>query len=138
MIDLGLKDESKAFVKFPKNSDKRLAEKTLVQVLVASKTSKVIRCSLLSTVHAQANAEDSDDASKHQGLQMVKTDMAQVTPHTLKPGFAVSAKVHKLYENGIEVTFLGGMQGTIFADHLGKSNASKYKLGEKVQAVVIS
>lgn len=52
MIDLGLKDESKAFVKFPKNSDKRLAEKTLVQVLVASKTSKVIRCSLLSTVHA--------------------------------------------------------------------------------------
>jgi len=61
-----------------------------------------------------------------------------VTPHTLKPGFAVSAKVQKLYENGLEVTFLGGMTGTIFADHLSKSNASKYKLGEKVQAVVIS
>ncbi len=69
---------------------------------------------------------------------MVKTDMASVTPHTLKPGFAVSGKVAKLYENGLEITFLGGMTGTVFADHLSKANASKYKLGEKVQALVIS
>jgi ribosomal protein S1 len=69
---------------------------------------------------------------------MVKTDMAQVTPHTLKPGFAVSGKVQKLYENGLEISFLSGMTGTVFADHLSKSNATKYKLGEKVQALVIS
>ena len=64
--------------------------------------------------------------------------MAEVTPHTLKPGFIVSAKVQKLYSNGIEVSFLGGMTGTIFADHLAKSQATKYKPGEKLQAIVIS
>jgi len=63
---------------------------------------------------------------------MVKTDLAQVTPHTLKPGFLVSAKVQKLYENGLELTFLGGMTGTVFADHLSKAASTKYKLGEKV------
>lgn len=30
------------------------------------------------------------------------------------------------------------MTGTIFADHLGKSNPSKYKMGEKLTAMVIS
>jgi hypothetical protein len=64
MIDLGLKDESKAFVKFPKNTEKRLTEKTLVQVLVASKTSKLIRCSLL-TNNTASSVEDEDDATKH-------------------------------------------------------------------------
>jgi ribosomal protein S1 len=61
-----------------------------------------------------------------------------VTPHTLKPGFSVNAKVQKLYANGIEVSFLGGMTGTIFADHIAKANPGKYKIGEKVQALVIS
>ena len=55
-----------------------------------------------------------------------------MTPHTLKPGFIVSAKVQKLYSNGVEVSFLGGMVGTIFEDHLAKSNATKYKMGEKL------
>lgn len=123
-------------MKFPKNSEKRLTEKSLVQVLVASKTSKLIRCSLLT--NASVPGVEEEDDSKHQGVQMVKTDMASVTPHTLKPGFAVSGKVAKLYENGLEITFLGGMTGTVFADHLSKANASKYKLGEKVQALVIS
>ena len=58
--------------------------------------------------------------------------MSQVTPYTLKPGFLVSGKIQKLYENGVEVTFLGGMSGTIFADHLPKSNMTKYKMGEKI------
>ena len=43
-----------------------------------------------------------------------------------------------MFENGIEVTFLGGMTGTIFADHLAKSQVNKYKIGEKVHAIVIS
>ena len=71
-------------------------------------------------------------------MQQVKTDLAQVTPHTLKPGFLVSAKIQKLFTNGVEVSFLGGMTGTIFADHLAKSNVTKYKIGEKLQAIVIS
>lgn len=36
------------------------------------------------------------------------------------------------------MTFLGGMTGTIFADHLAKGNVTKYKMGEKLQALVIS
>lgn len=28
--------------------------------------------------------------------------------------------------------------GTIFADHLAKSSVTKYKMGEKLQAIVIS
>ena len=63
--------------------------------------------------------------------------MAQVTPHTLKPGYLVSAKVQKLFSNGVEVSFLGGITGTIFADHLAKS-VTKYKMGEKLAALVIS
>lgn len=31
----------------------------------------------------------------------------EITLHNLKPGFLVNAKVSKLLENGIEVTFLG-------------------------------
>ena len=69
---------------------------------------------------------------------MVQTSLSDVTKHTLKPGYLVSAKVAKVFDNGLEVTFLGGMRGTIFADHLTKGNPNKYKTGEKLQARVIS
>lgn len=95
----------------------------LVHVIVQRKTSKVIRCAFLEL--------DSTKADNSELLQQVKTDLATVTPHTLKPGFIVSAKIQKLFTNGVEVSFLGGMTGTIFEDHLAKSNASKYKMGEK-------
>ena len=100
---------------------------SLVQVIVQSKTSKVIKCELLNKTEADEDTPLVRPA--------VKTDMAQVTPHTLKPGFLVNAKMQKIFENGLEVSFLGGMTGTVFADHMGKS---KYKVGEKVQAMVIS
>ena len=83
------------------------------------------------------NGEMQNEA-EHSILEPVKTDLAEVTPHSLKPGFKISAKVSKLYANGIEVTFLGGMSGTIFSDHMSKSMVTKYKMGEKLQAVVIS
>ena len=70
--------------------------------------------------------------------QVVQTSLSDVTKHTLKPGYLVSAKVAKVFENGLEVTFLGGLRGTIFADHLPKGNPNKYKTGEKLQARVIS
>lgn len=131
IIDLGLKDKSKGFVKFSKvNDDDDVKVGSLVQVIVLGKTSKVIRCQFLTHLHVA-----DENAAK---LQQVKTDLATVTPHTLKPGFSVSAKVQKLFTNGIEVSFLGGMTGTIFADHIVKANPSKYKVGEKVTAVVIS
>ena len=58
--------------------------------------------------------------------------------HTLKPGYLVSAKIVKLFENGLELSFLGGMKGTVFVDHLNKDSIAKYKTGEKIQARVVS
>lgn len=56
----------------------------------------------------------------------------------MKPGFSVSAKVTKVFENGLEVSFLGGMTGTIFVDHINKESVSSYKVGEKIQPRIIS
>ena len=68
MIDLGLKDKSKGFIKFPKpETDKEKEVGALVQVVVQSKTSKVIRCQFV------AKHQDDDDTTK---LQQVKTDLA--------------------------------------------------------------
>lgn len=61
-----------------------------------------------------------------------------MTIHTVKPGYLVNAKVSKLFENGIELSFLGGMNGTVFADHMDKGSIASYKVGEKVKARVIS
>ena len=125
MIDLGLKDGAKAFVKA--KSSEEVTEKPIgsyVRVIVQSKTSKLIRCAFM---------EPGSEL-----LTPVKTDLAQVTPHTLKAGYLVSAKVAKIFSNGLEVSFLGGMTGTVFEDHLSKTSVGKYKVGEKLQALVIS
>jgi len=45
-----------------------------------------------------------------------------VNEHTLRPGFLVNAKVAKLFENGLELSFLGGMTGTVFVDHIGRDS----------------
>lgn len=48
----------------------------------------------------------------------------------------VNSKVAKLFENGIELSFLGGMSGTVFVDHIGRESISNFKVGEKVKARV--
>ena len=55
----------------------------------------------------------------------------------LKPGFLVSGKVTKIYENGLEVSFLGGIIATCFADHLAQP-MNEYKTGMKVVGRIIS
>ena len=122
IVNLGFKDSAKGFVPFDTVS-KNLSAGSLVHVLVKSQTSKVIRCEL-------ANSDNCN--------QVVQTSLADVTLHTLKPGYLVSAKIVKLFENGLELSFLGGMRGTVFADHLNKDSIAKYKTGEKLQARVIS
>ena len=63
----------------------------------------------------------------------------KITPTHIKPGFLVSGKVSKIYENGIEITFLGGLIGTCFTDHLEESTGiGKYKIGQKVISRIIS
>lgn len=62
-------------------------------------------------------------------------DGSKITPVYVKPGFLVSGKISKMYDNGVEMTFLGGLVGTCFIDHLGGEG---YKIGQKVEARVIS
>lgn len=120
ILSLGLKDGTKGFVKC-NHSETQLG--ALVPVLVKSMASKLIKCELF----VETNK-----------TQTVQSDETAVTVHTLKPGYLVAAKVAKLFENGIELSFLGGMSGTVFADHLDKASISNYKVGEKLRARVIS
>jgi ribosomal protein S1 len=62
----------------------------------------------------------------------------ELTIHNIKPGFLVSSKVSRLLENGIELSFLGGFTGTVFVDHLDRLDPSKYKIGEKLNARLVS
>jgi len=62
-------------------------------------------------------------------------DGSKITPVYVKPGFLVSGKISKMYDNGVEMTFLGGLVGTCFIDHLGGEG---YKIGQKVESRVIS
>jgi hypothetical protein len=52
----------------------------------------------------------------------------KTTPAHVKPGFLVSGKISKVYDNGVELTFLGGLVGTCFTDHLAETN-EVYKIG---------
>lgn len=117
-LNLGFKDAAKGFLKF--NSASKHEINDLIQVVVISSTSKLVKVSTDLTQCVQS------------------TESVLVNEHTLKPGFLVNAKVAKIYENGVEVSFLGGMTGTVFIDHTGKDNISKFKIGEKLQARCIS
>lgn len=117
-LNLGFKDEAKGFVKF----DQALALKigSLVNVTVISASSKLVKCQAVLSACVQS------------------TESVLVNEHTLKAGFLVNAKIAKIYENGVEISFLGGMTGTVFIDHLGRDSPTKFKIGEKIQARCIS
>ena len=60
----------------------------------------------------------------------------KTTAAHVKPGFLVSGKVSRVYDNGVELTFLGGLTGTCFTDH--QAEGETYKVGQKISARVIS
>ena len=63
MIEIGLKDKSKAFVKY-NTAAAKLAEGSLVHVVVQGKTSKLIKCKLLKdSMVVDEDAEEGDDAT---------------------------------------------------------------------------
>ncbi len=111
-LDLGFKDGAKGFLKQDAAATYEINQ--LVQVVVVSTTSKLVKVSTDLTQCVQS------------------TESVLVNEHTLKPGFLVNAKVAKIFENGLEISFLGGMTGTVFVDHTGKDNVSKFKIGEKL------
>ena len=61
----------------------------------------------------------------------------ELTLAQLKPGFLVSAKVSKVFENGLELSFVGGLLGSVFADHVD-TDVTSYKVGVKCTARIIS
>lgn len=66
MIEIGLKDKSKAFVKYNTAAGEaaKLAEGSLVHVVVQGKTSKLIKCKLLKdSMVVDEDAEEGDDAT---------------------------------------------------------------------------
>jgi ribosomal protein S1 len=49
----------------------------------------------------------------------------------------MQTKVTKIMDNGLQVSFGGGLQATIFVDHV-KGKLGDYKIGDKQKARVIS
>jgi hypothetical protein len=87
--------------------------------------SKVAKCELLSALNCGECVQQADKKLMN-GLEEIN----ELTIAQIKPGFLVSGKVSKLYENGIELTYLGGLTATCFADHLAAQNSvSDYKIG---------
>ena len=107
-------------MKFTDESHKK-GELLTVQVKSVDEASKVLKCVALS----ESNAEE----CVHQTESITLTHM--------KPGFLVSGKISKVYENGVEVNFLGGITATCFVDHL-QEDIADYKVGKKVSARIIS
>lgn len=115
MVELGFKDGAKGFIKA---EDKTLTPGTLVTIVVKSASSKLVKCEVFGSTETKQ--------------QTVAVDEQEVGIHMVKPGFLVNAKVNKLFENGLELRFLKGMTGTVFADHLVKPTISGYRVSEQV------
>lgn len=117
-LNLGFKDDAKGFLKYDSETKAEVGD--LLQVVVVSATSKLVKCS----------------ADLSQVVQ--STSDVIVNEHTMRPGYLVNAKIAKIFENGVKVTYLSGNQGTIFVDHTAKAALSQFKVGQKVQARCIS
>lgn len=81
--------------------------------------------------------KNSQECVQQSNTDLNLEDEHKLTLSQLKPGFLVSAKVSNLFENGLELNFLGGMTGTCFVDHLDQKT-KELKIGEKVSARIIS
>ena len=124
LINFGLKDKTKGFLPFTTESSVLMIG-SVVQVLVKSvmASSKVVKCEMINN-----KLEDHTQYMNNK----------EITIHNLKPGYMMNAKVSKLLDNGVELSFLSGFKGTVFTDHLDKSDPTKYKIGEKLSARVIA
>ncbi len=68
-------------------------------------SSKVIKGELLTpTSHSSIQ-----DCVQQKGNDSKSSDHLPSSINQIKPGFLVSGKVFKIYENGIELTFMGGL-----------------------------
>lgn len=129
VVDFGFKDKTMGFMKEKEGIDASAIVGKRVQVIVTKviASSKIIKCELLTSENRNECVQQVENAQEEHKLQVAQ----------LKPGFLVSAKVSKQFENGVELTFLGGLTGTVFQDHMDQ-NLRDAKVGAKVSARIIS
>jgi exosome complex RNA-binding protein Csl4 len=126
IIDLCLKDKSKAFLNFKEYQGPELEEGQQISVILkgkVSKSQKITKC-----IH-QSIVENNE-------AWAIEYD-AELNFECIKPGFLVEARIDSIVENGLNVTFGKGVHGVIFIDHL-QDDITKYKKKRKVYARVIS
>ena len=127
LVNFGLKDKSQGFLPLDLNSE-HMQVGQIVQCLVTSvmASSKIIKCEL---PHTSLVSE----------TDRVKVlNSKELSINNIKPAQLVTAKVSRILENGIELNFLGGYNGTVFIDHLDRKEPVKYKLGEKINARIVT
>lgn len=145
ILNLGFKDETKGFLKFSKEEEsgdgaeikkkKSLKVGQLIHIVVKSviEASKVVKCEQL---------KPGSHCSAEHSVRQAADDEATVTASHVKPGFLVNARVQRVMDNGLELSFLQGITGTCFTDHasaqVAQGSLSAYKVGQKVLARVIS
>ena len=102
VCDIGFKDGCKAFLKSEQCGKLKVGQ--LVQVTVKSvmSSSKIIKCDLL-----EIPEELDEDSMKK--MQQTNESGAPLTLAHMKPGFLVNARVQKVLENGLEMSFAGGL-----------------------------
>lgn len=118
LIDLHTGDRTQGFLKTEGEVLKK-GERILVSILEKMKKSRTV------VKLGKFNPESTLSYSQTTAFEAVK------------PGFRVEAKVSKIVDNGIHVTFCNGVEGVIFEDHCNKG-LKQYKKTEKLQARVIS
>lgn len=126
IIDLCLKDQTKAFLNFKDFKGKELQEGEAVTIILKgsmSKSQKIIKC-----IHHSAieNIED-----------WVINANSEINFECVKPGFLVEGRIESIVDNGLNISFGRGVNGVIFIDHLSR-DLSKYKKKKKILARVIS
>jgi len=136
ILNLGFRDQTKGFMKFSPEANERLLKAGSITVLVTSviSASKIVKCELLT----EQNCGECVQQQEESVMNNIEPE-SKTTPVHVRPGFLVSGKVSKSYENGVEISFLGGITGTCFADHLDEEmSLDKYKIGTKVVTRIIS
>jgi transcriptional accessory protein Tex/SPT6 len=123
-VELGLKDKTQAFASASEGVEE--GDLVFVKVTSVNAASKIVKCSILSQQGMALQVEEQDAIAYSKELAF----------NSIKPGFLVNCKVLRILDNGIKVSFLSGIEGTIFIDHLTQA-AKAYKIGDKVQARVI-
>ncbi len=123
MVELGLQDGTKAYVKTvsgraPLKEGKPIS---LVAIKVKKKSKIVI----------------AEDLRSEKGRERELVANEGLTFEMLRPGCLVKCTVTTKYDSGVEVSFLGHFTGHIFIDHLRRS-PKEYRRKDPIMARIIS